>query len=168
MRLGISLDGSTPKIHDAFRGWSGAWERTIQAIEWANEARHSDPGAHHHQPPQRTRSRHPAQPVRKACHCNVERLFPGPGGPRAAWDLLSGQEFEQVFAKIHEPSHRVNFQIKTTDAMHYRRYLLQRNLKQRRIGHGHPHAGVSAYEAGAPTKEARTRNRLGDPPGQRR
>ena len=38
VRLGISLDGSTPEIHDAFRGLPGAWARTIQAIEWANEA----------------------------------------------------------------------------------------------------------------------------------
>lgn len=60
--------------------------------------------------------------------------------------------------KIYELSHRVNFQIKTTEAMHYPRYLLQHNLEQRRIGHGHRHAGVSAYEVGAPTKEARTRN----------
>ena len=38
VRLGISLDGSTAEIHDAFRGLPGAWARTIQAIEWANEA----------------------------------------------------------------------------------------------------------------------------------
>ena len=30
VRLGISLDGSTPEIHDAFRGLPGAWARTIQ------------------------------------------------------------------------------------------------------------------------------------------
>jgi len=38
VRLGISLDGSTPEIHDAFRGLPGAWARTIKAIEWAGEA----------------------------------------------------------------------------------------------------------------------------------
>ena len=38
VRLGISLDGSTPEIHDKFRGLEGAWARTIQAIEWAGEA----------------------------------------------------------------------------------------------------------------------------------
>ncbi len=38
VRLGISLDGSTAEIHDAFRGLSGTYARTIQAIEWANEA----------------------------------------------------------------------------------------------------------------------------------
>jgi radical SAM protein with 4Fe4S-binding SPASM domain len=71
-------------------------------------------------------------------------------------DLLSGEEFEQVFGKIYELSRRVNFQIKTTEAMHYRRYLLQHNLEERKIGHGHPRA-ITAYEPGAPTADAQTR-----------
>jgi radical SAM protein with 4Fe4S-binding SPASM domain len=52
-------------------------------------------------------------------------------------DLLSGEEFEQAFAKIYELSQRVNFQIKTTEGMHYRRYLLQHNLEERQFTHGH-------------------------------
>jgi len=102
-------------------------------------------------------------------------------------DLLSGEEFEQVFGKIYELSQRVNFQIKTTEAMHYRRYLLQHNLEERKIGHGGgmvagPGAGQGAghgsghaegrtegqesghgqppqaiYEPGAPTADAQTR-----------
>ncbi len=94
-------------------------------------------------------------------------------------DLLSGEEFEQVFGKIYELSQRVNFQIKTTEAMHYRRYLLQHNLEERQIGHGagaghgaghgegrtegqgsghgQPQATVQAYEPGAPTADAQTR-----------
>jgi radical SAM protein with 4Fe4S-binding SPASM domain len=73
-------------------------------------------------------------------------------------DLLSGEEFEQVFGKIYELSQRVNFQIKTTEAMHYRRYLLQHNLEERSMGHGHGHPHRAAYEAGAPTADAKTRN----------
>ena len=73
-------------------------------------------------------------------------------------DLLSGEEFEQVFGKIYELSRRANFQIKTTEAMHYRRYLLQHNLEERRMGHGHGHPGA-AYEAGTPTANAAIRNR---------
>jgi radical SAM protein with 4Fe4S-binding SPASM domain len=81
-------------------------------------------------------------------------------------DLLSGEEFEQVFGKIYELSHRVSFQIKTTEAMHYRRYLLQHNLEERKMGHGklaghesgHPHAaGGQKYEPGAPTADAKSR-----------
>jgi len=38
VRLGISLDGPTPEIHDTSRGLPGAYARTIQALEWAGEA----------------------------------------------------------------------------------------------------------------------------------
>jgi AdoMet-dependent heme synthase len=160
VRLGISLDGSTPEIHDAFRGLSGAYARTIQAIEWANEA--GIPIQVH-----TTISRHNAHDLDGLCAL-FERLaivmwnvfFLVPVGRGQLDALLSGEEFEQVFAKIYELSQRVNFQIKTTEAMHYRRYLLQNNLEERKIGHGHPgiakHAAM-AYEPGAPTSDAQTR-----------
>ena len=68
-------------------------------------------------------------------------------------DLLSGEEFEQVFGKIYELSRRANFQIKTTEAMHYRRYLLQHNLEERKMGHGRgTRAGIRTER---PTRQAR-------------
>jgi radical SAM protein len=160
VRLGISLDGSTPEIHDAFRGLPGAYARTIQAIEWANEA--GIPIQVHS-----TISRHNANDLDNLCAL-FEKLaivmwnvfFLVPVGRGQIGDLLSGEEFEQVFGKIYELSHRVNFQIKTTEAMHYRRYLLQHNLEERRMGHGHPHgnaAAPQAYESGTPTADAKTR-----------
>jgi radical SAM protein len=167
VRLGISLDGSTPEIHDAFRGLPGAWARTIQAIEWANEA--GVPIQVH-----TTISRHNADDLDNLCALfekqkivmwNVFFLVPVGRGQMA--DLLSGEEFEQVFGKIYELSHRVNFQIKSTEAMHYRRYLLQHNLQERQMGHGHPgshpvgHPGTVAaeYEAGTPSADAASRTR---------
>lgn len=157
VRLGISLDGSSPEIHDAFRGLPGAWARTIQAIEWANEA--GVPIQVH-----TTISRHNAHDLDNLCNL-FEKLaivmwnvfFLVPVGRGQLNDLLSGEEFERVFGKIYELSQRVNFQIKTTEAMHYRRYLLQHNLEEKRTGHGHPHAKPGAYEAGAPTADAGTR-----------
>jgi radical SAM protein with 4Fe4S-binding SPASM domain len=84
-------------------------------------------------------------------------FFLVPVGRGQLGDLPSGEEFEQVFGKIYELSHRVHFQIKTTEAMHYRRYLLQHNLEEKRVGHGHPHAPQSEYEPGAPRVDAQTR-----------
>jgi radical SAM protein len=166
VRLGISLDGSTPEIHDAFRGLPGAWARTIQAIEWANEA--GIPIQVH-----TTVSRHNVHDLDNLCNL-FEKLaivmwnvfFLVPVGRGQLGDLLSGEEFEQVFGKIYELSRRANFQIKTTEAMHYRRYLLQHNLEERRMSHGHGHppatahdAASHAYEPGTPTADAATRNR---------
>jgi radical SAM protein len=169
VRLGISLDGSTPEIHDTFRGLPGAWARTIQAVEWANEA--GIPIQVHS-----TISRHNVHDLDNLCAL-FEKLaivmwnvfFLVPVGRGQVADLLSGEEFEQVFGKIYELSHRVSFQIKTTEAMHYRRYLIQHNLEERKIGHGsglgHPHgptkkneSGASvAYEPGAPTADGQSR-----------
>jgi radical SAM protein len=160
VRLGISLDGSTPEIHDTFRGLPGAYARTIQAIEWANEA--GIPVQVH-----TTISRHNAKDLDSLCAL-FEKMaivmwnvfFLVPVGRGQLDDLLSGEEFEQVFGKIYELSHRVNFQIKTTEAMHYRRYLLQNNLEERKMGHGHPHGAEAgkSFEAGTPTSDPKTRN----------
>jgi radical SAM protein len=159
VRLGISLDGSTAAINDTFRGLDGAYARTIQAIEWANEA--GIPIQVH-----TTISRHNAHDLDSLCALfeklkivmwNVFFLVPVGRGQLA--DLLSGEEFEQVFGKIYELSQRVSFQIKTTEAMHYRRYLLQHNLEERKMGHGHGHPGqaATAYEPGAPTADTQSR-----------
>ncbi|MBS1803571.1 MAG: TIGR04053 family radical SAM/SPASM domain-containing protein [Acidobacteria bacterium] len=163
VRLGISLDGSSPEIHDTFRGLPGAWARTIQAVEWAGEA--GLPIQVH-----TTISRHNAQDLDNLCAL-FEKLnivmwnvfFLVPVGRGQLNDLLSGDEFEQVFGKIYELSNRVSFQIKTTEAMHYRRYLLQHNLEEKKKGHGHPGshpANVSReYEPGAPEADAKTRTK---------
>ena len=55
-------------------------------------------------------------------------LVPVGRGQKA--DLLTGEEFEQVFAKLYELSKEVTFQIKTTEAMHYRRYILQQHIAE--------------------------------------
>jgi radical SAM protein len=163
VRLGISLDGSTPEIHDNVRGLPGAYARTIQAIEWANEA--GIPIQVH-----TTISRHNAHDLDSLCAL-FERLaivmwnvfFLVPVGRGQLDALPSGEEFEQVFAKIYELSQRVSFQIKTTEAMHYRRYLLQHNLEERKMGHGSGHPGstkpaaTAAYEPGAPISDAQSR-----------
>jgi radical SAM protein len=162
VRLGISLDGSSPEIHDAFRGLPGAYARTIQAIEWANEA--GIPIQVH-----TTISRHNANDLDNLCAL-FEKLaivmwnvfFLVPVGRGQIDDLLDGEEFERIFGQIYALSNRVNFQIKTTEAMHYRRYLLQNNLEERKMVHGSGHPGSArhaamAYEPGAPTSDAKTR-----------
>jgi radical SAM protein len=166
VRLGISLDGSTPEIHDTFRGLPGAYARTIQAIEWANEA--GIPIQVH-----TTISRHNAHDLDGLCVL-FEKLaivmwnvfFLVPVGRGQLNDLLDAHEFERIFGQIYKLSQRVNFQIKTTEAMHYRRYLLQNNLEERRVSHanmtgngqGHPGGAKPAtYEPGAPTSDAKTR-----------
>jgi AdoMet-dependent heme synthase len=153
VRLGISLDGSTPEIHDAFRGLPGAWARTIQAIEWANEA--GIPIQVH-----TTISRHNAHDLDNLCALfeklaivmwNVFFLVPVGRGQLA--DLLSGEEFEEVFGKIYELSHRVKLpdQDHGGDALPALPVAAQPGRAA--MGHGHPHTQVA--ETQRVTRQAR-------------
>ncbi len=45
--------------------------------------------------------------------------------------MLSGEECERLFAQLYDLSRRVNFDVKTTEAMHYRRYLIQRRVREK-------------------------------------
>jgi radical SAM protein len=134
-RLAVSLDGSTPAIHDAFRRVPGSYQWTLRAVRWA---------------------RHLGLPVQinttitRRNLADVDatlRLLEGldialwsvfflvPIGRGQTSDLISAEEFEQVFEQLYEASQRVSFDIKTTEAQHYRRYLLQRRTEERRRHH---------------------------------
>lgn len=138
-RLAVSLDGSTPEIHDAVRGVPGAYARTLDVVRWANEA---DLPIQIHT----TVSRHNAHDLgplsQLASRLNIVMwsvFFLVPLGRGKVEEMLTGEEFEQVFARLYELSKQVPFQIKTTEAMHYRRYLLQHNLEEHQQHSQGPH-----------------------------
>lgn len=133
-RLAVSVDGASAITHDAFRGLSGSFARTFDAIRWANEI-----GL-------------PVQINTTFSRRNIDEIddfvslieslkialwsvfFLVPTGRGKLNDLLNGDEFEQVFAKIYELSKSASFDIKTTEAQHYRRYLLQQKVAERKAG----------------------------------
>jgi AdoMet-dependent heme synthase len=133
-RLAVSMDGAGAVTHDAFRGLSGSFARTLDAVRWANEA-----GL----PVQinTTFSRRNIGEI-DSIVALMEQLkitlwsvfFLVPTGRGKLNDLLSADEFEKVFAKIHELSKKAGFDIKTTEAQHYRRYALQQKVADRKAG----------------------------------
>jgi radical SAM protein len=133
-RLAVSLDGSTAAIHDAFRRVPGSYQWTIDAVRWARKL-----GL----PVQinTTITRHNLAMIDDIITL-LETLditlwsvfFLVPTGRGSDIDLISANEFEQVFAKLYETSQRALFDIKSTEAQHYRRYLLQRRTEARRLG----------------------------------
>ncbi|HYL12923.1 MAG TPA: TIGR04053 family radical SAM/SPASM domain-containing protein [Terriglobales bacterium] len=135
-RLAISLDGPTAEIHDAFRRVAGSYDWTLQAVRWAREI-----GL----PVQinTTVTRHNLKHL-DSMIALVEQLdivlwsvfFLVPTGRGSAIDLISAEEFEHVFERLYETSQRVKFDIKSTEAQHYRRFLLQRRTEQKRKGNG--------------------------------
>jgi radical SAM protein len=133
-RLAISLDGPSPEIHDAFRRVPGSYDWTLRAVDWAREI-----GV----PVQinTTITRHNLTYL-DSMIALLEPLdivlwsvfFLVPTGRGATVDLISAEEFEKVFEKLYETSRRVKFDIKSTEAQHYRRFLLQRRTEQKRSG----------------------------------
>jgi radical SAM protein len=131
-RLALSLDGPTPELHDSFRGVPGSFARTLDAMYWANAI-----GL-------------PVQINTTVSRRNIAELenvlsvvrnfrivmwslfFMVPTGRAEAADLPSAEEFESAFAKIYRLAQNVPFKVKTTEAQHYRRYLLQQRPLENR------------------------------------
>lgn len=130
-RLAVSLDGSVPELHDAFRGVPGSYSRTLEAIHWANEF-----GL-------------PIQVNTSISRRNVHDLenmgnllkqfrlvlwsafFLVPTGRAQIDDLLSADEVEETFGTLYRLSKELPFKVKTTEAQHYRRYVIQQRIKSK-------------------------------------
>jgi radical SAM protein len=133
-RLAVSMDGACAETHDAFRGMSGSFARTLDAIRWANEI-----GL----PVQinTTFSRRNIAEINELVTL-MESLkitlwsvfFLVPTGRGKLQDLLDADGFEKVFAKIYSLSKMASFDIKTTEAQHYRRFVLQQRAAERISG----------------------------------
>ena len=133
-RLAISLDGPTAAIHDAFRKVPGSFQWTIDAVQYAHEVE---------LPVQinTTITRHNLRYLDQMIAL-LESLdivlwsvfFLVPMGRGQSIDLISAEEFEEVFEKLYQTSRRVLFDIKSTEAQHYRRFLLQKRTEIRRQG----------------------------------
>jgi radical SAM protein with 4Fe4S-binding SPASM domain len=113
---------------------SSSFDRTMEAIEWANtiglQVQINT-----------TFSRRNAKDFENIGHLVASKnivlwsvFFLVPTGRGRLDDLLSAEEFEAMFAKLYELSQRVQFHIKTTEAQHYRRYVLQQQMAERRSG----------------------------------
>lgn len=124
-RLAISIDGADAASHDRFRGVPGAFDRALATVGWAHEV-----GL----PVQinTTMSRHNAHDF-DALAALMESLdivlwsvfFLIPVGRATLRDGLGGEAIELLFEKLYALSLRARFDVKTTEAMHYRRYVAQ-------------------------------------------
>ncbi|HEV2136417.1 MAG TPA: TIGR04053 family radical SAM/SPASM domain-containing protein [Terracidiphilus sp.] len=133
-RLAVSMDGASAATHDAFRGMSGSFERTLNAVRWANEA--GLPVQINTTFSRRNMAEMDAiaQLVESLRITLWSVFFLVPTGRGKLDDLLSAEEFEQVFARIYRLSKTASFDIKTTEAQHYRRFMLQQRVAERKAG----------------------------------
>jgi MoaA/NifB/PqqE/SkfB family radical SAM enzyme len=137
-RLAISLDGPTAEVHDAFRRVPSSYERTLQAVRWAREI---GLAVQINTTITRRNLQHLESTIALLEQLDIglwSVFFLVPTDRGATTDIVSAEEFEQVFEKLHETSHRVKFDIKSTEAQHYRRFLLQRRTEEKRKGNASP------------------------------
>ncbi len=126
-RMAVSLDGSTPAVHDAFRGVAGSYAWTMEIIE----------GCHGEGIPMQintTVTRHNLRDL-KALEELMLRVdivlwsvfFLVPMGRGRREDGFSAKDFEGVFHRLYDLERHAPFDIKTTAAPHYRRVVLERD-----------------------------------------
>jgi radical SAM protein len=132
-RVAISLDGSRPEIHDSFRGVMGSFSWTLKAIGDCVE------------------ERIPLQINTTVTRYNFRDLediaslikdfdnvvlwsvfFLVPTGRGKKEDEISPDEYEAAFHKMYELSKTMPYDIKSTEAPHYRRLFIQRTLADSR------------------------------------
>ncbi len=131
--LHVSLDGSTPEIHDGFRRVKGSYDRTLRIMRDASELGFvTQIGT--------TVSRYNVDDLEAIAERVVETgvdvwtlFFLVPTGRAQAKDMLDAQEHERVFRWLYDFSRQVPFHVRTIAAQHYRRVVVeaQRSSAQR-------------------------------------
>lgn len=125
-RLALSLDAPDPETHDAFRGVDGSFARTLEILHDAREV-----GL-------------PLQINTTITKRNVHMidamadLFAGldialwsvffliPVGRGQTEERIAPEQYEEVFEQLWNNARRQPYAIKTTEAHHYRRFVLEK------------------------------------------
>jgi len=149
-RMAISLDGPDRESHDGFRKVEGSFDRTLFALGEAKQI--GLPTQVNTTVTRHNWKRLPeiAQLVETAGAQLWSVFFLVTTGRAAAADDLTAGEYELVFCFLYQLSLRAPFDIKTTEAQHYRRYVAQQR-KQQRTGFqpiGQPRPDVINRQAG--------------------
>ncbi len=129
-RWAFSIDGPIAEIHDHFRGTAGSFDLTMERIKYLHELEI------------------PIQINTVISRYNYEYLdemakmveelncvlwsvfFLVPTGRGQVSDMISPVEHEKVLRWLYDLSKRVPFDIKTTEAMHYRRVVIQQKMRE--------------------------------------
>nr|WP_172955629.1 TIGR04053 family radical SAM/SPASM domain-containing protein [Thermus scotoductus] len=129
-RLALSLDGATSESHDAFRGAEGTFQRTLEALSWAREA-----GLPTQVNTTVTRDNWPE--IQALPDLLAEKgvvlwslFFLVPVGRGGLLRQLSTKQFEEVLHWLYQISKTYPFHVKTTEAHHFRRVVLQRRQEE--------------------------------------
>jgi AdoMet-dependent heme synthase len=138
-RMAISVDGHDAESHDYFRGIPGTFARAMFALEHAQKIGLDT----QFQTTVTRRNMGNLPEIGKIVESVGSKMwslfFLIVTGRAQAGDDLQAPEYEEVFRFMYELSKTAPFGIKTTEAMHYRRYIAQRMKEE---GHGGSNAAA--------------------------
>lgn len=147
-RMALSLDGVTAEKHDGFRGVEGSWDLTMRALR---EARQIGLETQINT----TVTRHNLADLERMAQLVGESgaklwsvFFLVVTGRASIEDDLQAEEYEEVFSRLYEIGRTAPFDIKTTEAQHYRRYVAQRRKADGTAGPLVSGGGSIARQAG--------------------
>jgi radical SAM protein len=150
LRLAVSLDDSTAERHDRFRQVKGSFDTSVKMLLMAREIGLSTQV-------NTTVTRYNLDDLDEIARM-MERLgidlwsvfFLVPTGRGKAEDEISPEEHEIAFSKMYRAAARGFFDVKSTAAPHYRRYVLERKRAER--SSGVKLATPSAFDTGLHTR----------------
>jgi len=130
--MGVSLDGPSAEVHDAFRNVEGTFERSQQALSWARELEIpvqvnttvTTTTLPHLQDLYRLLSEQHSPPVRR---WSLFQLVPV--GRGASLGIPTSQQIEELFEWVYDAARDAPFHVGTVEAPHYRRYFIERKLR---------------------------------------
>ncbi len=139
-RMAGSLDGADEISHDGFRGVHGSFHRTLAALRTAREL-----GLETQINTTVTkRNLGQLEKIARLAGENGAKLwsvfFLVVTGRALMTDDLAAEEYEAVFERLHDISINAPFDIKTTEAQHYRRYIARLHQAQPIGTNGYPNA----------------------------
>ena len=127
----ISLDGSSPEVHDTFRGFRGSYARTIEIVE---DLRALSIPLQIGTTVNRYNLHDLPAIARVAGQAGVavwSVFFLVPTGRGKATDMISPSEHEEVYHWLYTLSKTAPYHVRTTAAPAYRRVVIQRTRQER-------------------------------------
>lgn len=123
--IGLSIDGPNPEVHDAFRGFDGSFKKALEMLQYARDLEL------------------PVQVNTSITRRNWEMVdaiadvledsgvmmwsvfFLVPVGRGVEEIRIAPSEYRIVFERLYQNSLKRPFSIKTTEAPHYRRFVME-------------------------------------------
>ena len=148
MRLALSVDGPDAASHDEFRGIPGTFDRAMFALRHARDIGLDT----QFQTTVTRRNMHRLPEIARIVEEVRSKMwslfFLIVTGRAERGDDLEAAEYEKVFEFMYELSKTSSFGIKTTEAMHYRRYVAQRVKAEHGVTENENAKGVAWRTAG--------------------